>query len=180
MWESRIRYRVCTLVVNALGSRRGHSRYLHIHYSNKNLSTDELQLSLTLEPTTIQVVKTSLTVPVNTHSSAVPHKGMGMRWTLGRSFSLWNSTWWLCRCTCITWLIPGTSPHLHLVLFFNTFALYLRYLSGNPWQTCTPYHAKVSLERHCLYSSLDHIACLNLTFWLERISNSTSLEIMVM
>ena len=133
MWESRISYRVCTLVVNALGSRRGHSRYLHIHYSNKNLSTDELQLSLTLEPTTIQVVKTSLTVPVNTHSSAVPHKGMGMRWTLGRSFSLWNSTWWLCRCTCITWLIPGTSPHLHLVLFFNTFALYLRYLSGNPW-----------------------------------------------
>ena len=46
--------------MNALGSKRGHSRYLHIiHYSNKNLSTDELQLPLTLEPTTIQVVKTS-------------------------------------------------------------------------------------------------------------------------
>lgn len=119
MWESQISYRVCILVVNALGSRRGHSRYLHIHYSNKNLSTDQLQLPLTVEPTTIQVVKTSLTVPVNTYSCTVPHDGMGMRWTLERSFSLWNSTWWLCRCTCITWLIPGTSPHLHLVYFLT-------------------------------------------------------------
>lgn len=49
--------------MNALASRSGHSRYLHIHYSNKNLSTDELQLALAVEPTTIQVVKTSLTVP---------------------------------------------------------------------------------------------------------------------
>ena len=70
--------------MNALGSRRGHSRYLHIHYSNKNLSTDELQLSLTLEPTTIQVVKTSLTVPVNTHLMRSPTQWDGNEMDSGK------------------------------------------------------------------------------------------------
>ena len=60
MRESQISYRVCILGVNGLGSRWGHSRYLYVHYANKNLSTDELQLTLTLEMTTIQgpVVRT--------------------------------------------------------------------------------------------------------------------------
>ena len=112
--------------MNALGSRRGHSRYLHIHYSNKNLSTDELQLSLTLEPTTIQVVKTSLTVPRS------PTQWDGNEMDSGKELFFVELNMVVMQVYMYNLIDSGHFPPSSFSLFFNTFALYLRYLSGNP------------------------------------------------
>lgn len=148
MWESQISYRGCILGVNALGSRRGHSRYLQLYMYTTPIKIYHLMSCSSLWLWNWLPFRLSKlhSLSWSTLTCAQSHTMGWDKMDSGKKLFFVELNMVVIQVYLNNLVVFGHFPPSSFSLFFNTFALYLRYLSGNPdkhmHRTMQKYHWK--------------------------------------